>query len=376
MFYYGWTVLLNRLFGLLPLQKNRVLFLSDVREDLSGNFRYVRDALPKGYEVRMSLKADRRIRRPLREYLRQCLDLATCGTIFLDDFAECTAFMHVRKGQELVQLWHGSGAYKKFGHSRSGNENESVRIHPGYKRYTKAIVSSDKIRSCYAEAFALPPERVLATGIPRTDAFFDNGSIAGFREAFYVNYPEIAGKKVILFAPTYRGERVEDASYDFSALRLDVLYEALHEEYVLLVKWHPAIQNNLRNGKIRGWDPSLYEGFVYDLSDIREVNDLLFVTDLLVTDYSSVIFDYALLEKPIIFFCYDLAQYRDGRGLYFPFEEYVYGAVASDTRELVDAVREEAMCRAQREIFREKFIDANDGHASQRLTEAVFGTHR
>ena len=370
--YYGFTVLLNRIFALLPLKENRVLFLSDVRENIGGNFLPIYEKIASDYEVRTSFKADRNVKRSLKEYMRLCIYLATSKYIFLEDYAECTAFMHVRKGQELIQLWHGSGAYKKFGHSRTGT-TEPAKIHPGYKRYTKVFVSSEFIRPCYSEAFRVPPERVIAAGVPGTDVFFDEKYKKEKIKNFYERCPAAAGKKVIVFAPTYRGARVADASYGFENLRLDMLYEALHEEYVFIIKWHPALYSNIMAGRIKGIGLEKYKDFAYDFSDIREVNDLLFCADILITDYSSVIFDYALLEKPVIYFAYDLEEYESTRGLYFPFSDYIYGDIARNTDELLKAVRKGHFDKEKHRLFTEKFTAANDGRAAQKVLGNVLG---
>ena len=371
IFFYGFSIFFNRIFGLLPLKKNRVLFLSDVRDDLSGNFEFIYREIAADYEIKTSLKADRRIRHSFGDYIKQCLWLATSEYVLLDDFAECTAFMHVRKGQQLVQLWHGSGAYKKFAYSREGEKN--IRIHPGYKRYTKAIVSSEFTRSCYVEAFRIPADRIAVTGIPKTDIFFDEDYKAEKRAEFFRNFPGASGKKIILFAPTYRGTRVEDAGYSFDSLNLEKIYEALHDDYVLLIKWHPALFNNIRLGKVKEYDPEQYRNFVYDVSQSREVNDFMFAADILVTDYSSIIFDYALLEKPIIYFAYDLEEYENGRGLYCPFNEYIYGKIAKNTDELISALKEAKIYEDKLRLFTDKFIKANDGRATERVVEFVFG---
>ena len=370
--YYGFTVLFNRIFVLLPLKENRVLFLSDVRGSMGGNFLFIYEKLPKDYEVKTSFKAGRSVKRSLKEFLRQCLYLATSKYIFLEDYAECTAFMHVRKNQQLIQLWHGSGAYKKFGHSRTGSV-EPAKIHPGYKRYTKVFVSSEFIRPCYAQAFNIPEERVIAAGVPGTDAFFDEKYKEEKIKAFYERCPGAVGKKVIVFAPTYRGAKVADATYGFEKLDLDMLYESLHEEYVFIIKWHPALYGNISAGRVKAPEIEKYKGFAYDFSDVREVNDLLFGADMLITDYSSVIFDYALLNKPVIYFAYDLEEYEGTRGLYFPFSDYVYGDIARTTDELIEAVRNGHFDKEKHRIFTGKFTAANDGHTAQKVLRNILG---
>lgn len=370
--YYIASIILNRIFSLFPLKENQVLFLSDVRSEISGNFKFIYNCIVTEYNVKLSLKADRRIRRPLKDWIKQCYYLATSKYILLDDYSVATAYIRVRKNQELVQLWHSSGAYKKFAHSRGGESGDIKRIHAGYKRYTKTITSSEYVRPCFAEAFSIPVANVFATGIPRTDIFFDEKYANNCREKLYELYPACKGKKVILFAPTYRGTKVEDADYGFDKLNFDKFVSELKEEYVILVKWHPALYNNLKFGKVKGYDLSQYKGFVYDVSESREINDYLFITDILVTDYSSLIFDYALMDKPIVYFIYDLEQYIHGRGLYYPFEEYVYGLTARNTDELIDAVKAEEMCEQRRKTFIEKFISSNDGKATEKVIECIF----
>ncbi len=372
--YYCACIALNRIFLIFPTVKNRVLFLSDVRGEPSGNFKFVYDAIcGNGYDIKFSLKKDRRIRRSLAQWLKQCYWLATSAYILLDDYSVSTAYLHVRKNQELVQLWHSSGAYKKFAHSRAGAQGDIKRVHSGYKRYTKTITSSEFVRPCFAEAFSIPLENVLATGIPRTDIFFDEEYIKGKKTEIYSDYPALKGKKVVLFAPTYRATRVEDADYAFDRFDPARLARELGDGYAVLIKWHPALYNNLKLGKVRGYTPEQCAGCVYDVSESREINDFLLVTDILVTDYSSVIFDYALLGKPIVYFIYDLEEYQNGRGLYYPFEDYVYGLTARNMRELISAVKEEKLCEEKRAEFIRKFVEANDGKATERAVGSIFG---
>lgn len=374
--YYFFSILLNRLLILLPLNEKRVLFLSDVRGDVSGNFEFVYKKISSLYDVHFSLKDDRRSRRKFRQWIEQCYLLATSKYIFLDDYSVATAYIHVRKNQELVQLWHGSGAYKKFAHSRAKADGDIKRIHAGYKRYTKTITSSLGVCQCFAEAFSIPVEHVLATGIPRTDIFFDQQYAQDCRKRLYKEYPGCVGRKVILFAPTCRGTKVEDAYYDFDALDIEKFIAGVGKKYIVLIKWHPAVYNNLRLGKIKGYDLSKYEGSIYDISEAREINDFLFITDILITDYSSLIFDYALFHKPIIYYTYDLQEYVNGRGLYYEFEEYVYGSVAENTDELIQAVHKQELCEEKREKFVRRFVDMNDGHATDRVISNILENNR
>lgn len=368
-------IFFNRIFCILPIKEDRVLFISDVRKDIGdGNLKYIYDYLPPKYEKVTSFVPDRRIKRSIKERLRLIYNLSVSKYIMLDDFCQYTSYMKVRKNQELVQLWHGPGAYKKFGHSRAkdGGDLKNVTVHPGYKRYTKAIVSSEEIRPCYAEAFSISVDKVGATGFPRTDMFFDKKVMKEKKSKVEKKYPWLKNKKVILFAPTYRGTRVNDADYGFEHLDLDEIYKKYKDDYVFIFKWHPALYNNILNGKRKGYELEKYNGFYQDLSDERDINELLLATDILITDYSSVIFDWAFLNKPIIYFAYDKEDYENGRGLYFPFKEYIFGTVAKDTKELVKAIKKEDLCKDKREKFIEKFISACDGKSTEKTYKWIF----
>ncbi len=366
-------MLLSRVFSIIKLKKNQVLFLSDVRADLGdANLAYIYNYLPDNYVKVTSFKADRRVKRGFKEFIKTVYYMAVSKYILLDDFSTYTSYYHVRKGQELVQLWHGPGAYKKFGHSRADELGDIQHVHPGYKRYTKAIVTSEDIRWCYAEAFHIDISKVKATGFPRTDMFFNKKLMTEKRNELYKKYPYLKGKKVVLFAPTYRGTKVNDADYGFDQLDLDKIYKELKDDYIFIFKWHPAVYNNILNGTKKGYDLSKYKDFYYDLSADRDVNELLLVTDVLITDYSSIIFDWVLLNKPIVYFAYDKEDYENGRGLYFPFQEYIYGAVSKNTKELIAAIKKGDMLPKERKVFVNKFMKECDGHSTEKTYNWIF----
>jgi len=354
----------------------KVFFVSDVREEIGGNMEFIYRWLSEDdYDIVTDFRADRRIRRSFRQYFRLIYNMTTCHYMLLEDYFRYTSYMKVRKGQEIVQLWHGAGAYKKFGFSRM-NGNENIRIHKGYRKYSKAIVSAESIRKCYAEAFGITPDKVRPTGIPRTDIFFDEDYKKRKKAEIYELYPYLMGKKVILFAPTYRGLRADDAAYDFDRIVPEKFFRELSDEYVFVFKWHPATYNNLRAEEKNAYEPEEYRDFFHDLSQIRDINDLLLVTDVLITDYSSVIFDYLLVDRPVVYYIYDREDYENGRGLYFDFDTYVYGRVARTQDQLVEAVKAGDMCEEKRSAFRNMFMSACDGNSTERTCRWIFGSRQ
>lgn len=350
------------------MKKNNVLFISDVRDEMGGNFACVYDALDKNvWCVDVFLKDKQIHKETVRDARTIARKLCSARYIFLEDVYNYLQFYTPLPGQEIIQLWHAEGAYKKFGFSRTG---EDIKISPGHRKYTKAIVSAGPISGCYAEAYGITEDKVIATGIPRTDAFFDEEWKTGVRNRFREAHPEIGDRKIIFLAPTYRGTKIPLADYDMSRVPLDRLREKYGDEYVLVTKMHPAAYNNMMmQGRKLGDD----SGFWIDVSDVRDVNDILPAADLLITDYSSIIFDWLLLDRPVIYYVYDRDEYAGDRGMYYPFEEYVYGAVCFNEEELIEAVGKADMMEDKREAFRNKFMSACDGHATERVLKLLQG---
>ena len=356
------------------LKSNQVLFLSDVRDTLGGNLKVMYDYLDSDYYKKIvSLKADRRVKRSIGEKLKLIKLLSTSKYILLDDFSNSISMMIPRKNQEIVQLWHGPGAFKKMGYSRPDKKSGMLSKYASHRNYTKAIVTSPSIKWCFEEGFGMEKKGVVsATGFPRCDCFFDQDYIKKVKTRFYREYPELKGKKIILFAPTYRGTNLKVANYEFDKLDLDLLYKKLSKDYVFVFKWHPAIYNNMQLNILERYDFSKYGDFYWDLSKYRDINDLLIVSDILVTDYSSVIFDYVLLDKPVVYFTYDLEEYENDRGLYYPFNDYVYGSVAKNSLELATSIKKAKMMRKERKEFKDKFMSSCDGNSTKKTYEFIF----
>lgn len=361
--------LYNRIAGtFLKLDDRKVVFASEARDNLKGNLKAVYEKMPDDFEKVIHLKGDRRDGGSAGETLNLWRDLTTAKYILLDDFYGLISTMKVRNDQEIIQLWHGAGAFKKFGFSRVGTGDNITNVHTGYRKYTMAAVTAEPIRECFAEAFDISVDKVHAVGNPRTDIFFDEDEKKAAAERVYTAYPQLKGRKVVLIAPTYRGRKVEDADYAFDLLQAEKIVKELGEEYAVVVKWHPALYNNIRRG-ICGFDA---EG-VTDASSYSDINDLLVIADVLVTDYSSVIFDWYLMGKPVVYFTYDLADYEAGRGLYYEFKEYVYGTVTENCDDLIMAIKNADLCSGLRTAFGEKFMSACDGKSTERVIQWITG---
>jgi len=294
--------------------------------------------------------------------------LARAGVFVVDDYFFPLYAVRPRRGTTVVQVWHAAGALKKFGFSVAdrtfGAEDaitSRVRIH---SNYDVCLVSSTAAIPAYAEAFGQPPERfVSALGIPRTDALVDPAAADAAREAVRRRYRLPAAKRLILWAPTFRGDRILDARADES-LDLGLLRAALGADHVLLLRLHPFVRSALAI-------PPGSEGFVVDASDDPSINELMLASDILVTDYSSVVFEYALLGRPIALFAPDLPAYERERGFYVDYRTAMPGPVFSTTEPLAAWLRAGVFDLERVRSFARHWFDVADGQATERFVERV-----
>jgi CDP-ribitol ribitolphosphotransferase len=316
--------------------RRRVLFASRLISEMSGNLKVVHErmverGLDRDHDLTVMLKPGLTERWRFLDRFRLARALAIADVIVLDDSFPPLNWVKLSPDVRIIQLWHAAGAFKTVGYSRVGLPDPNVRVH---KSYTAAIVSSEFDVPFYAEAFGIPEDRVIPTGIPRMDRFFDEDARASALTAARTAFPEIEGRTTILFAPTYRGDTIREATYDFELLDYAGLHAlCVERDAVVILKMHPFVLEPLRI-------PEQFRDRLLDGSgDAIDVNDLLFAVDLLITDYSSIVFEYSTLRRPMLFFAYDLEDYVATRDFYVPFESFVPGRIVRTFPEMLEAIR-------------------------------------
>jgi CDP-glycerol glycerophosphotransferase len=279
------------------------------------------------------------------------------------------------EGQTVLQTWHGVGTKKiglDMGAVHFANKSYVENIRNGESDQWDYLVSPNPFTSpILRRAFAYRGH-LLETGVPRNDIFH-----RADRDARALAVKQRLGieadRKVVLYAPTWRDNLFDGPGRYRLDLRLD-LYEAvrkLGDDYVLLFRKHSNIVDRLPLG----------EGAVIDASDYPEVQELLLATDVLISDYSTLMCDFANTGRPMLFYTYDLANYRDVlRGFYFDFEDEVPGPLITDEADLVAAIADADAIRAEYDAkyraFAERFCAWDDGRATERVVDAVFGEVR
>ncbi|MCI8348245.1 MAG: teichoic acid biosynthesis protein [Firmicutes bacterium] len=267
-------------------------------------------------------------------WLRTICLIAKQDFIFVDDYAPIFAFLDLDKRTTLVQVWHAGFGFKLVGYGRFGINGSPHPIKSCHRKYTYALIGNDYLREIYSEVFGIEKEALLATGMPRLEHFLDESHKNTIIAEFYETFPELKGKKIITFAPTYRGSNQRNAYYDFSKLNFDRLYEyCKSSNSVFIIKQHHFLREK---APITPEQSDIF----YECSDYK-LNDLFYVTDILITDYSSCFYDFLLLGRPVLFFTYDRAVYSATRGVHRPISKVAPGTICDNFDQLLDALKNE-----------------------------------
>lgn len=334
--------------------KNQVLFVSPRADGhLEGNAKALYPFI-KGKKVICA----KRLPHDPETALEMTEVILTSKVIVTDDYVKYLRYFPLRPEQRVIQLWHACGAFKKFG--QRGTNMSLPEDRATHAQYNLVCVSGENLRSIYADAFDVNYNKVKALGCPRTDDYFNKRLINKTKRKIYFRHPSLIGKSVIVYAPTFRDVGCDRSEFhpelDFDRLSKDLL-----PNQILLICPHPVMKNDIL--------PKKYKN-IRVMRDFS-TNDYMLISDMLITDYSSVIFEYALLRKPIAFFCYDLPTYD--RGFYLNYPEDLPGDIYTNQDELTDYLThpEKHILTDKMNSFVEKYMSACDGHSCERIAALI-----
>jgi len=353
----------------LPVRRRRVVLATARLPTLEGNLLHLHDAIrtirpdlevalllqPYTYDLAGKLRYLARLVRGV--YLVHTSRLVVVDNAYLP--------VHVaphRPATTVVQVWHAPGALKRFGADTRGGLDEPERrfLH---RHYDYVVAPGEGSREPWSRALLTPLDRVLPLGTPRTDRFYDTAALDASRSWLLAIHPELRDRKVVLYAPTFRGRgraKVGTGALDGTRLR-----ERLPAEFALVLKSHPNL------------DPSTQPAAGFDLvADPKgDMNDWLALADVFVTDYSSSIFEWAILHRPLVLVVDDLEAYERDPGLYLDYRTDMIGTQVGDADGVADAILEERFDLTGYDRFIAATIDACDGHASERFVDRFLPRH-
>lgn len=373
---YYLFALIYQICRLVPVKKNRVFCIMTHDDGEGSNVSIVYQAMQKAdvnYSFSFLTQSDVRAvesfsnaRCLINFFFRKPYQLARAEIILMDNVFLPYAYLRRRKGTKVIQLWHGTGTIKKFGQDTNTGKLKSLEKRAN-SNITHLIVNSPAMKGLYAGAFGVKEEKVHALGLPKSDEFFRRINEIeickenAYKNEIYQRYGIPSNKKLILYAPTFRDNKEQNPRL---IELLEELGQKLPDEYCLGLRLHPHIAHSFEEQQL-GKN-------ICQMSFEQDVNTVLMAADLLITDYSSIIFEYCLLKRPMIFYAYDFEDFSDqGRGFYYNYEEFVPGPVAYSCREVLDIIRNGAFQTNRIEEFISDHYMYTDGNATDRLMELL-----
>lgn len=365
----------------LPINKNIILFESNVGRNYTGNPKaiyeeMVRLGLDREYSCYFSIEnmeteIPGNARKVKRLRLKYFYVMAVAG-VWVSD-SRFPAFIVKRDGVSYIQTWHGTPLKKLaldldniFMDGEKSIEDYKEKFKKNTETWDYLISQNQYSSEIFRRCFAFD-KTMLEFGYPRNDVLFHKNNdkdIAALKEK--LGLPK--DKKILLYAPTWRdNEYYQENRYKFSSqMDYDKMKEKLSDEYVLIVKYHYLVKDPI--------DWSKYKGFVYSFDSKCDIAELYLVSDMLITDYSSVMFDYSLLGRPMLFFAYDLNAYKDElRGFYFDYLEEIPGPISMTTDELIGHIKnyQEEEFEEKRKQYQNKFNTFDRGSASKEVVKLI-----
>ena len=370
---------------IIPPNDKIILFESSNGRNYTGNPKYIyEEILDQGLDkefkcvwvfTHTTTEIKGNAKKVKRSFFRFLYYTLRSGTWIFD--SRHLYYLRKNKDTKYIQTWHGT-PLKKLALDMdyidmSGNQ-DIEKYHDDFRKNTalwEYLISQNPFSSeTFKRAFDFKGE-MLEIGYPRNDILINKNTPEDIDEIkTRLNIPK--DKKVILYAPTWRdNEYYKKGQYKFATeMDFDQMNKELRDEYVLIVKFHYLVKEDI--------DWSKYDDFVIECNADWDIQELYLISDMMITDYSSVMFDYSILKRPMIFFAYDLEDYKSSlRDFYFDMIEEVPGPICINNDEMIDYIKNYTEEDYNKEFgekyarWNEKFNPFDDGNASKKIIELI-----
>ena len=314
--------------------KRKITLISRQSNSPSVDFRLLEEGIHERWDDCRVVVLTKRLT-PSVDYLihilKQMYHISTSKAVILDSYSIPVSVLRHKKSLQVIQMWHAIGSMKCFGYAMIGKEEgrdpDGSRILRMHRNYDLILISSMSFIKDYVEGFGLGPEevkeKVREIPLPRMDLLTDHEYMLHRRHELFAQNPKLAEKKNILYCPTFR----QDAS-EKDCVALNALLDAVDfDKYNVIYKPHPL-------SDLRIEDERMIQGFTSNI-------DALSVSDFVITDYSSIMYEAGLAGKPLYLYAYDWDEYAKKRELNIDLEKEVPAVFTSNPKEIVSAIESE-----------------------------------
>ncbi len=343
--------------------ENKVTFISRQGNSNSLDFKLVQEKLKEVDKDIKIVALNKRFRDidPLSDKIKYCFHIfvqmyhiATSKVVVLETYAMPISMLNHKKDLKVIQMWHALGSLKKFGYSvidksEGSNLHELASMH---KNYDYILTSSEVARKNFSEAFNYPESSFKIIPLPRTDFLMDKKKQKDITNNIINTYPGLKKKKTILYAPTFRKNGEDEEKINELIKSID------YEKYNLILKLHPLTKININNSK------SIIDE---KYSTIEWLN----TADYVITDYSAIVYEAALLKKPLFFYTYDFNEYELGRDFYLNYKKDMPGVIKKAAKDIFNAIEKKEFDLNKVESFAHKYVDYHNQDCTLELVNLI-----
>jgi CDP-glycerol glycerophosphotransferase len=363
----------------VPIDRNMILFESGIGKQYADSPRYIYEEIVKRelpykkiWVYNQTMPVRDRDRKQIKRLSPQYFYYLAKSGYWVNN-QNFPTYISKRKGTTYLQTWHGTPLKKMLfdiENIQGRSDDYLERVHGATRQWDYLVSPSSYATETFKSAFKYTGN-IVEAGYPRNDVFYkpDQEDISG-KVKSRLGLPK--DKKVILYAPTFRDNETSGKNKFVFDIKMDLhqMKERLGDEYIILLRMHVIISNKLTI-------PEELSSFVYNVSSYPEIQELSLISDILITDYSSVMFDFANTNQPILYFTYDLEEYKNNiRGFYMEFEEEAPGPFVYNTEEIIESIENIEKVKLDYQdkykAFLEKYCYLEDGQASKRIVDHVF----
>ncbi len=358
--------ILNFIYSILKLlpQQDKILFLSRQSNKPSIDILALSDEFVKKHRSFKSIilckTLDGNIFNKIGycfHMLRQMYHLATAKIVVLDSYAILVSLLNHRKSLFVVQMWHSVGTMKKFAYSildkPEGSSSKLAHSMHMHENYDYILCAGDGYVQHLAEGFNYSKDKIVVLPLPRVELLQDKDFANKKRQAIYDKYPELKERKNIVYVPTFRKDADEHARFLDEITALNDEFKNYSSDYNLIIKAHPLSGISTK-----------YEEF--------SSFDMLFIADYVISDYSCIIYEAAILHIPLFFYTYDYESYISKRDIYMDYPNEIPGPMYNNSCDLLKAISNNNYNMEMQEQFLSKYVSWNRPHIIKDIVDFLW----
>lgn len=327
--------------------KNKIVFISRLSNEPSIDYKYLVKELKKdsNFEIIILCKKMENYLMYYLHFYRQMFELATSKVCVVDSYIPMVSMLKHKKSLKILQLWHSLGAIKKFGLQNlnldSGRNEKLSKVMKMHQNYTNIITTSMETTKYFSKAFGYNRDKFLNYGLPRIDYLLQQEK--AIKEKIYSKYSSLKNKKTILYAPTFRRNKIDKTE--------EILKMIDYNKYNIIFKSHPLHKININNDK------------VYKCSEFKAM-DLIAVSDIVITDYSAISLEAMILNKKLFLYLFDYNEYKNKTGLNVNLEKEMSNYTFETKKEFQKLINKE-YSYSQYKQFKSKYIENTKGNSTK-----------